>query len=119
MGEHNDFGKLGEQIATDFLVENGYEICARNHRYLSAEVDIIAKKDGVLSIVEVKSRNAGFVEDISDTITKKKIRLLTLAADHYIIENDLDIEVRFDVVTVIKKQGKFTVEHLKNAFYHF
>ena len=119
MGEHNEFGRMGEQIATDFLVENGYEIYARNYRYLNAEVDIIAEKDGILSIVEVKSRNIGFVEDISDTITKKKIRLLTLAADHYIIENDLDVEARFDVIIVVKKQGKFTVEHLENAFHHF
>ena len=119
MGKHNEFGRLGEQIAADFLVENGYELCARNYRYLNAEVDIIAKKDGVLSIVEVKSRNSGFVEDISDAINKKKIKLLIQAADHFVLENDLDIEVRFDVITVIKKQGKLTVEHLENAFYHF
>lgn len=119
MGKHNEFGKQGEQLAADFLLEKGYEILARNYRYLNAEVDIIAKKGEILCIVEVKSRNTGFVEDISDSINKKKIKLLIMAADRFVNEHNLDIEVRFDVITVIRNQGKFAMEHLKNAFYHF
>lgn len=119
MGKHNEFGKLGEQMAVDFLLTNGYEICSRNYRYLKAEVDIIARKKGIVSIVEVKSRNTSFLEDISDTINQKKIKLLVMAANQYVIENDLDVEVRFDIITVIKKDDFFSVDHLKNAFYHF
>lgn len=119
MGNHNEFGKLGEQKAVDFLLEKDYEILLRNYRYLKAEVDIIAKKEEELIIIEVKSRTSGFFEDISDTITPKKIRLLTMAADHYIQENDLEVEVRFDIITVIRKGERFEVEHLENAFYHF
>lgn len=42
-----------------------------------------------------------------------------MAADHYVVENDLDVEVRFDIITILKKNGKFSIEHLENAFYHF
>ncbi|SNY95362.1 YraN family protein [Flagellimonas pacifica] len=119
MGKHNEFGKLGEQIAVDFLQKKGYEICFRNYRYLKAEVDVIAKIGETLVVVEVKTRTSDFLEDMQSVISPKKIKLLTLAADQYVQEHDLDIEVRFDVIIVIKKIEGFEVEHLENAFYHF
>lgn len=119
MGEHNEFGKQGEQMATDFLLSQGYQILARNYRYLKAEVDIIARKGEELAIVEVKSRKDGFLQDLSDTITPKKIKLLVTAADHYVVENDLELEVRFDLVLIVRKKKGFVVEHVKNAFYFF
>ncbi|MEM7484247.1 MAG: YraN family protein [Bacteroidota bacterium] len=119
MGKHNELGKLGEQKAMDFLLQNGYEVHCRNYRYLKGEIDIIAKKEDTLCIVEVKSRTNGFFEAIADTINKKKIGLLVTTANHYVEENGLDVDVRFDVIIVINNKGKFSIEHLENAFYHF
>ena len=119
MATHNDFGKFGEQKAIDYLRDNGYEILAQNYRYLKAEIDIVAIKGSTLAIVEVKSRNMGFLEDISNTINPKKIKLLTLAAHEFVVGNDLDVEVRFDVIKVIRKKDKTILEHLENAFNHF
>ncbi|MDC6383895.1 endonuclease [Flagellimonas taeanensis] len=119
MESSNDFGKFGEQMAVEHLLGNGYAILERNYRYLKAEVDIIARKGDTLAIVEVKSRNMGFLEDILDTVNAKKVKLLTMAADHYVQENDLDVEVRFDVITVIKTGSGIHLEHLENAFFHF
>ena len=119
MGKHNEFGKKGEQLAVDFLLEKGYEIKYRNYRYLKAEIDIIAQKGEVLSIVEVKSRSSDFLESIAHTVTEKKIKLMVMAADHYVIANDMDVEVRFDIITILKNKGSFGIEHLENAFYHF
>lgn len=119
MGKHNEFGKLGEQKAVDFLVKNGYEIKYRNYRYLKAEIDIIATKKTILAIVEVKSRNSEFLENIAETVNQKKIKLLVAAADHYVVENELDVDVRFDIITVLKKGKQFKLEHLEDAFYHF
>lgn len=73
MGKHNEFGKHGEQLAVVFLIKNGYIICERNYRYQKAEVDIIAKKGEILVIVKVKSRTKGFVEDLTDVISKKRL----------------------------------------------
>lgn len=119
MGKHNEFGRKGEDLAVDFLLKKGYGIKYRNYRYVKAEIDIIAQKEDVLAIVEVKSRSSDFFENIADTVTEKKIKRIVMATDHYVIENNLDVEVRFDIITVLKKKGSFTIEHLENAFYHF
>ena len=56
MAEHNDLGKLGEELAVDFFKKNGYEILETNWTFQKAEVDIIALKNNVLAVIEVKTR---------------------------------------------------------------
>lgn len=119
MGRHNEFGKEGERIAVDFLIGKGYAIKYKNYRYQKAEIDIIAQIQNTLAIVEVRSRSTDFFENIAETITKKKIGLLVMGADHYVTERDLDVEVRFDVITILKNTKVFEIEHLESAFYHF
>lgn len=119
MGKHNEFGKEGEQMAVDFLIKNGYRIKYRNYYYQKAEIDIIAQKGNTLAIVEVRARSNDQIIPIADTVTKKKIKLLVMAADHYVTENDLDVEVRFDIITILKNSKIFKIEHLEDAFYHF
>lgn len=119
MGQHNEFGKEGEQIAADFLLKKGYTIAYRNYRYLKGEIDIIAQKDGVVAIVEVRSRRSDAIIPIAETVTQKKIQLLVRTADYYIVSNDINAEVRFDIITILKNSKRFDIEHLENAFYHF
>jgi len=119
MGKHNDFGKEGEEIAATFLLKNGYTIRHKNYRYLKAEVDIIAEKNGTLAIIEVRARRSNYLENIADTVTAKKIKLLVAAADYYVVSNDLEVDIRFDIITVLKNSTIFELEHLENAFYHF
>lgn len=119
MGKHNEFGEEGEKIATDFLIKKGYIIKHKNYRYLKSEIDIIAQKDDILAIVEVRARSNDQIIPIADTITPKKIKLLVMGADHYVTSNELDLEVRFDVVTILKNKKIFKIEHLESAFYHF
>jgi len=119
VGKHNEFGKAGEQIAVDFLLKNGYKIHCQNYRYLKSEIDIIAQKDDVLAIVEVRARSNDQIIPIADTITSKKIKLLVVGANQYITENNLDFEARFDVITILKNKKIFKIEHLESAFYHF
>ncbi len=119
MAEHNEFGKVGEQLAVDFLMNSGYKIKYRNYRYLKAEIDIIAQKGNTLAIVEVKSRSTDFIDDLNDLIPIKKRKLLVLAADHYVISKDLEVEVRFDIIMIFKNNGDFQIDHIENAFYHF
>ena len=119
MGKHNEFGRLGEQLAADFLLKKGYRIKYRNYRYLKAEIDILAQKQDVLAVVEVKSRSSDHIQEIAETVSKKKIDLLVSAADHYVDTNNLDVEVRFDIITVLKKGKEYAIEHLEDAFFHF
>ncbi|WP_158975353.1 YraN family protein [Cellulophaga sp. L1A9] len=119
MANHNDFGKLGEEQAIKHLEKKGYTILEKNYRYLKAEVDIIARSKDILVIVEVKSRSTGFVAELSDVIHQKKINLLIAAAHQYVTVNDLDVEVRFDIITIIKQKGGLAINHIEDAFYHF
>lgn len=119
MGKHNEFGKEGEKLAVDFLLKNGYKIRYKNYRYLKAEIDIIAQKKDILAIVEVKSRSSEFIQPIAETVTNKKIKLLVMAANHYVNEMDIDVDVRFDIITILKQKNGFKIEHLEDAFYHF
>ena len=119
MGKHNEFGKEGEQIAVDFLLKNGYKIRCQNYRYLKSEIDIIAQKNDILAIVEVRARSNDQIISITDTITPKKIKLLVLGADNYVTENKLEVEVRFDIITILKNKKIFQIKHHESAFYHF
>jgi len=58
MAKHNEFGKQGEELAAQFLMEKGYEILERNWRNRHKEIDIIAKDGEELVIVEVKTRKS-------------------------------------------------------------
>ena len=119
MAQHNELGKKGEQLAVDYLQKEGYHITARNWRFKKAEVDIIAEKNGVLAAVEVKTRSSNYFGDPQDFIKSKKIKLLVEAVDEFVNLKELDVDVRFDIIAIIKQGESFNIEHLKDAFLHF
>lgn len=119
MANHNETGKQGEQLACDFLVENGYEILETNWTYRKAEIDILAQKGEVLAVVEVKTRSSAYLGNPQDFVKPKKIKLLTMAVDAYIQQKDLDVTVRFDIIAIILNENNQKIEHLTDAFYHF
>jgi putative endonuclease len=119
MAEHNELGKLGEELAVEFLQKNGYEILETNWTFQKAEVDIIAQKENTLAIVEVKTRSSLEFGLPQDFVKPKKIQLLVKAVNEYVVSKNLDIEVRFDIIAIHKEGKSFVIEHLKDAFYHF
>ena len=119
MAEHNDLGKLGEDLSVEFLQKNGYTILEINWTFQKAEIDIIAQKENVLVIVEVKTRSSIDFGSPQDFVKPAKIQLLVKAVNEYVISNDLDLEIRFDIIAVYKEGKEFKIEHLEDAFYHF
>lgn len=119
MAKHNELGKKGEQLAVNYLIKKGYEIVDRNYRFDKAEVDIIARKKDLLSIIEVKTRSSIDFGNPQDFVKPKQIKRLVKAVDEYVTVNGLDVEVRFDIIAIIKNGKTFDIEHLENAFYHF
>lgn len=120
MADHNEFGKIAEDLAVDFLVKNQYKILARNFRYLKAEVDIIAEKENQIVIVEVKARNTDAFLEPQEAVNKKKIKLLISASNYFIEENNIDKEVRFDIISVLpNKQKTLEIHHIIDAFQSF
>lgn len=119
MATHNELGEKGEQLAVEYLQKEGYVILERNWRFKKAEVDIIAMKGEVLAVMEVKTRSTSYFGNPQDFVNQKKIQLLVEAINEYVISKDLDVEVRFDIVAIIKNNQNFEIEHLKDAFLHF
>ncbi|URM38032.1 YraN family protein [Flavobacterium anhuiense] len=123
MAEHNDLGKLGEDLAAAYLEENGYSIVERNFVIQKAEIDIIAQKDSILAIIEVKTRSSLNFGSPQDFVKQKKIQLLIKAVNAYINDREKDfqedLEIRFDIIAVHKNGESFAIEHLTDAFYHF
>ena len=119
MAQHNELGNKGEKLAVDFLIKKGYIILDTNWRFQKAEVDIIAQKGETLAVVEVKTRSTTDFGNPQDFIKPKKIKMLVSAIDEYVISKDLDVEVRFDIIAIVRENKKFTIEHLEDAFYHF
>lgn len=119
MAYHNELGKIGEQLAVDYLSRNGFTILERNFIYDKAELDIIARKENKIIVVEVKTRNSAFFGDPQDFVTKAKIKLMVKAANEYLITNNIEMEVRFDIIAILKNQHIEKIEHFESAFYHF
>jgi putative endonuclease len=116
MAEHNDFGKLGEELAVNYLIGKGYEILERNWHNIHKEVDIIAKDGQFLVFVEVKARRSSEYGEPDLAVTKRKQQMLIAAANAYITRNKLDVEARFDIVSIIFKDGESMIDHIEDAF---
>lgn len=119
MAQHNELGKIGEQLAADYLFTKGYEILVRNYVFQKAEVDIIAKFNNTIICVEVKTRNSEFFGDPQEFVSKGKIKNLVKAMDAFVIENDISLETRFDIIAVLKNNSTEQLTHYENAFFHF
>lgn len=119
MALHNELGKKGEELAVAFLLKHGYEILETNWISGKAEIDIIARKENLLAIVEVKTRSSIVFGLPQDFVTPKKIQMLTKAVNEFVQSYALDCEVRFDIIGVTLTQSGHEIEHLRDAFYYF
>jgi len=119
MRMQNELGRKGEDMAVKWLEKEGYTIKERNYHFDKAEIDILAQKDGILVVVEVKMRRLGHLRSLADAVNLKKRSRLIKATDHYIIKNNLNVEVRFDIILILHSKDKYTLEHLEAAFSHY
>jgi putative endonuclease len=117
MAEHNDLGKTGEEMALKHLRSMGYKILETNWRFGRDEIDVIACDKDTLVVVEVKTRATNWFGEPEFAVTKAKQRILVRAAEAYILKNDINMDTRFDIISIIiSPQGK-SVHHIEDAFY--
>ncbi len=119
MAQHNELGKIGEELAAQLLLAKGYDILIRNYQYDRAEVDIIAQKDNLMVCVEVKTRNSDFFGDPQTFVTPSKIKQIVKAMNAYLEENEIELETRFDIIAVLKNSTTEQLTHYEDAFYYF
>lgn len=88
-----DIGDLGESFAAEFLEKSGYCIVARNYRIKSGEeIDIIAVKNGIWRLIEVKSRTSLDFGYPSESVDKNKIRRMGKCFVKFLHERGLESE---------------------------
>ena len=116
MAEHIEKGKKSEEVAAEWLSDQGYEIVRTNFRYNKKEIDIIARQDDVLVFVEVKTKSFWSDENPGDIVTLRKQKFLLKAAEAYMIYYGIEMETRFDVIFVVYKHEEIIIEHIREAF---
>ncbi|MBZ0200114.1 MAG: YraN family protein [Ignavibacteriaceae bacterium] len=115
-------GDESEDIAVDYLQNNGYEIIERNYRFGKiGEIDIVAKdpQDGCTVFVEVKSRKTTYYGTPEEAITKNKQKQMRKMGKLYIYDKGYDeLLCRFDVVTVLTgDDNNPIINHYKNVIH--
>lgn len=104
MAEHNEIGRIGENITTTFLMKHGFSVLERNYHTRQGEIDIIAKKDSVIHFVEVKSvkvRNFSTLSTLSvtpeDNLTTSKWRKLVICIESYLKQKAVPHETKWQI----------------------
>ncbi len=119
MAEHNNIGKIGENIAKTFLMKQGFDIIDTNYRVSYGEIDIIAKKDKIIRFVEVKSvkvRDCNRLEDLSitpeDNLTAAKWSKILITVETYLQHKNVPHETKYQIdlacvyIDTEKREGK-------------
>lgn len=113
---HN-LGQEGEEIAKKYLTDKGYKIVEQNWRFKKYEIDLIATINNQLIIIEVKLRSSIEFGEPEEFVNSKKQHFLIAAASEYVKLNNISLECRFDVVSILRLNNTLRVKHLEDAFY--
>ncbi|MEI3541999.1 MAG: YraN family protein [Acutalibacteraceae bacterium] len=119
MLKSTDIGKKGENLAISYIENKGYKIIIRNYHSKFGEIDIIAKKEKYIVFIEVKTRNTSTKLSAFEAVDKFKQKKIIKTAMIYLIENNVTLQPRFDVIAILfdKKICKIKeINHIENAF---
>ncbi len=114
-------GEIGEHLAVRYLENKGYKILERNHTRKWGEIDIVASKGQKVFFIEVKSKSGiykkGDAYRPEDGMHKSKQERLKRVIQTYIMENKLEKEWQFDLITVYinDEAGEAQVKILENV----
>lgn len=111
-------GHYGEQIATDYLIKEGYTILERNWKSNRMEIDLIAQNDQLLVFFEVKTRaKRSFVEEVN-LVSPQQQKRIWRAAEAYMDQIAYNKEIRFDVIKIILSNKSYPkITHYEDAFF--
>ena len=117
--EKQSLGQFGEEQAARYLRRRFYTILARNYRCRFGEIDLIAKRGGVLAFVEVKLRRDDAHGEAREFVTARKQQRVLAAAELWLSQNETALQPRFDVIEVYAPRGAdgpVRINHIENAF---
>lgn len=115
MGYTQEAGSRAERMAAEWLMDNGFELRHMNWRNGRHEIDIVASRGDTLHFVEVKYRRAGSLTKPEDAITNAKFASLCRAAEKYIAQYRVELEIQFDLIAVESLDDVSSVRYVPNA----
>jgi putative endonuclease len=119
MSKHNELGIKGEILALEFLEKKGFTILEINWRFEKTEVDIIARHNNTLVIAEVKTRTGSTFGDPEESVGIAKQKNLAIAAEEYLEQQNLDMDVRFDIISITFGEAAPEIYHIEDAFFPY
>lgn len=117
MNTHRLGARFEEQAAA-WLESRGWRVLERNVRFRRREIDLIVRRDGVVAFVEVKGRRGLGFGHPSEAVTRRKRMEIESVALWWVARNPQSgLRYRFDVVAAVPAgSGRFTIEHLEDAW---
>ena len=116
MAVHNEIGSKGECLAEEYLNNIGYDTICRNWRCSKGEIDLIVSDNQSIVFVEVKTRSSDCWGNPETAVSASKIKRIVDAADLFITESDIDLDIRFDIISIIMRRDKSQIYHIEDAF---
>jgi len=117
LNRRQKLGQKGEALAERHLKKLGYQIIERNYRNKLGEIDLIARENGALVFVEVKTRRSDRYGSPRLAITPQKQRKLSMTALTYLKQTrQINCKARFDVVLINAAGATPEIETIQNAF---
>ena len=120
-----EIGNLGERIAENYFKNKGYQILDKNYSYKSSrgplrgEVDIVAKKNDIISFIEVKTltRNLQIISP-EEKVDFGKQRKLIKTAESWLMKKKIPLNSKWqiDVISIeLNLNKKAKINHFENA----
>ncbi len=116
MAQHNQLGEQGERLAKMFLLNKGHVILEENWRCGKMEIDLISDNGELIVFTEVKTRSTKAFGNPEDAVDDKKELAMINTADVYLKNLNLDVEVQFDIISVIIDGENTEINHIEDAF---
>jgi uncharacterized protein (TIGR00252 family) len=117
ISEHSRMGIWGEEVAAEYLRDQGYFILERDWHSGHRDIDIIARNDDYIVFVEVKTRRNTDFGTPEQAVDWKKRRNLRRAITHYVNYRKIDAPIRFDIITIVGTLGSPhpTINHIEGV----
>ena len=101
MNENQKIGKMGEEFAAGVLTAKGFELLGRNYTCPYGEIDLIVRRNRVISFIEVKTRTGDLCGEPAEAVTIEKQRHIKNAARHYLAScRWLFTEIEFKIMEI-------------------
>ncbi len=127
IAEHIETGQIGEKLTAQYLINQGFDLIARNYRKKWGEIDVIVSKDNKIHFVEVKTVSYGTKHDLNNAVSYGtwrpeenvhpfKLKKLSRAIESWLLEHKYEEEWQIDVaaVRIVPRETFSTIKIIEN-----